>query len=178
MNKKEAIGYKFVTDELKSRNGDAQWKINEWKKCTGELELCSNGFHASHTPLESLQYTYGNRWFMVEAKGEVLEDGDKFCAREMRITREIPVNKVLVQFAILCARRCYPNYKRHNPEDKAVLLAIVAAEKCLENPSKENLKAARSAALQEILFRIILADDTGDYKTQAEILAAMKPEGW
>jgi hypothetical protein len=83
---------------------------------------------------------------MVEAKGVIVEGDDKFCAREMRLTQELPVDKILVQFAILCARRCYKNYKKAYPDDKVVWAAIVAAEKCLVDPSPENLSAARSAA--------------------------------
>ena len=105
-------GYKFVTKDLKSKNGDIQWVVNEWQKVEGQLSLCNNGLHASHTPLDSLQYTYGDRWFMIEACGKMIEGDDKFCAQEMKLTQELPVDKILVQFAILCARRCYKNYKK------------------------------------------------------------------
>ncbi|MGD6850714.1 MAG: DUF7666 domain-containing protein, partial [Candidatus Bathyarchaeia archaeon] len=147
MTEKTVTGYKFVTSDLKSRNGNqTQWAVGEWQKAEGELELCSNGFHASHTPLDSLQYTYGDLWFIVEARGEVVEGDDKFCAREMRLIQELPVDKILVNFAILCARRCYKNYKAQYPEDKVVFAAIKAAEKCVAIPSKENVDAAWSAA--------------------------------
>ena len=142
---KQVRDYKFVTNDLKSKNGDCQWVLGEWKTCEGHLSLCENGLHASHTALDSLQYTYGNRWFMVEARGEFVEGDDKFCCREMRLTQELPIDKILVQFAILCARRCYKNYKKQYPNDKVVWAAILAAEKCLANPSPENLSAARSA---------------------------------
>ena len=131
MMQKIVKGYKFVSKELKSRNGDATWVIGEWKKAEGNLVLCENGLHASPTPLDSLQYPYGDCWFMVEARGEILKADDKFCVREMRLTKEIPIDKVLVQFAILCARRCYPNYKKAYPSDTVVLAAIEAAEKCV-----------------------------------------------
>ena len=139
-------GYKFVTKDLKSKNGDIQWVVNEWQKVEGQLSLCNNGLHASHTPLDSLQYTYGDRWFMIEACGKMIEGDDKFCAQEMKLTQELPVDKILVQLAILCARRCYKNYKKQYPEDEIVLAAIEAAEKCMSNPSKENISAARSAS--------------------------------
>ena len=139
-------GYKFVTKDLKSKNGDIQWVVNEWQKVEGQLSLCNNGLHASHTPLDSLQYTYGDRWFIIEARGKMVEGDDKFCAEEMKLTQELPVDKILVQFAILCARRCYKNYKKQYPEDKIVLAAIEAAEKCMLDPSEENISAARSAA--------------------------------
>lgn len=139
------VGYKFVSDELKSRNGNLTWVVGEWQQCKGDLELCINGLHASPTLLDSLQYTYGNRWFKVEARGEIVEGDDKFVAREMRLTQEIPVKEVLVQFAILCARHCYKNYKAKYPKDTVVIGAIEAAERCWKNPTPENVSAARSA---------------------------------
>ena len=139
------IGYKFVTKDLKSKNGNIQWIVDEWQKVEGKLKLCSNGLHASYTPLDSLQYTYGDRWFIIEAKGKIINGDDKFCSEEMKLTQELPIDKILVQFAILCARRCYKNYKKQYPEDKIVLAAIESAQKCLDDPSQENISAVRSA---------------------------------
>ncbi len=147
------VGYKFVTKDLQSRNGVCTWKLGEWQKANGKLVCCSNGLHAALTPLDSLQYVYGDRWFIVEARGDITcidtsgeVHDDKFCAREMRLVQEIPVDKVLVQFAILCARRCYKHYKKQYPDDTAVIGAIKAAAKCLRNPTPANVSAARSAA--------------------------------
>jgi hypothetical protein len=142
---KVVVGYKFVTSELKSKEGDCTWKVGEWQKCAGTLEICQNGLHACESPLDSLNYVYGNRWFQVEARGEILRSTDKFAAREMRLIRELPVTATLVPFAIACAKRCYKHWKAKYPEDKRIIEAIHAAEKCLKNPTEENKSAAWSA---------------------------------
>ena len=144
-NQKIIKCYKFVTKDLRSKNGDCQWVIGKWQTVKGQLNPCHWGLHASRTPLESLQYTYGDRWFMAEARGEIVEEDDKFCAYEMRLIQELPVDKILVQFAILCARRCYKNYKAKYPDDKVVIAAIEAAERCWADPTPENVAAAGSA---------------------------------
>jgi hypothetical protein len=142
MKQKIVKGYKFVTQELKSRNGNLQWKIGEWQTCKGKLQLCENGLHASPSALESLQYTYGDRWFKVVVDGECLKGDDKFVARKMMLVQELPVREILVKFAVACARRCYNNWEKQYPEDKRVLLAIEAAEAYVANPTKETASAA------------------------------------
>mgnify|MGYP001489594387 CR=1 FL=1 len=147
MKSKIVKGYKFVTSDLKSKNGVCQWSVGEWKHHDGKLAMCESGLHASSTPLDSLQYTYGDRWFIVEAKGILGKvEGDKFVCSDMKLVQEIPVSKVLVPFAIACARHCYANFKKYDPKDTVVLAAIEAAEKCFADPSKENVDAAWSAA--------------------------------
>jgi hypothetical protein len=141
---KTVKAYKFVTDHLKSKNGNTQWIIGEWQKHNGDLSLCNGGFHACLDPLDSLEYTYGDKWFIVAAKGELVKGDDKFCCSEMKLVKEIPVSSVLVPFAIACARRCYKNWK--DEKDGRVLAAIEAAERCFKEPTQQNIDAAKSAA--------------------------------
>ena len=54
-------GYRFVTENLKSGNGDIQWRVGEWRECKGKLSLCKNGLHASEKPIDSLNYVFGTR---------------------------------------------------------------------------------------------------------------------
>ena len=143
---KTITGYKFITQDMKSKNGNQSWELGKWVKHEGELKLCKSGLHASETPLESLNYVYGDRWFSVEAKGEIKKDDDKFVASEMRLVKEIEVKKVLVKFAILCAREALPNYEKIYKDDLRPRQAIEAAEAYLTNPNKENESAAWSAA--------------------------------
>ncbi len=142
------MGYKFVTSDLKSKNGNLQWKIGEWVKHTGSLELCSSGLHGCSNSLDSLQYTYGDRWFKVAFRGTVVTDDDKFVCSEMKLVQELPVKEILVRFAIECAKRCYKNWKAFDPEEKdqCVWQAIVAADNYVKNPCAETASAARSAA--------------------------------
>ena len=140
-------GYRFVTDDLKSKNGEVQWEIGKWQKHDGELKLCKSGFHASKEPLYSLNYVFGSRWFICEARGKILEDDDKFCAEEMRLLREIPdLKRLMVRFAVDCAKRCLPRFEKVFPEDERPREAIEAAEVWFKNPTEENRRAAESAA--------------------------------
>jgi hypothetical protein len=139
--------YKFVEKDL--RNQGFQWEIGKWFKQDGKLELCENGFHASKEPIDVLEYTSnGERLFIVEARGRILEDTDKFCSSEMRLVKEIPIS-VLQWFAIACVRRTLKHWDKKYPNDKRPQEAIEAAENYLNNPTKENLEkltAAWSAA--------------------------------
>ena len=120
-------GYRFVTDDLKSQHGNTQWVIGKWQKCKGELSFCENGFHASQKPIDSLAYVFGTRWFECEARGGILKDTDKFCASEMRLTREIP-KKVIQQFAIDCAYHVLHFFEDKYPDDKRPRQTLEAAE--------------------------------------------------
>ena len=139
-------GYRFVTDNLNSQHNDYQWKIGKWKKLENNrpLILCENGLHASRQPLDSLNYCFGTKWFHCEAKGEIIEGNDKFCAREMRLTKEIPT-LVIKRFAIEAAKHVLPIHEKFCSNDKRPRKAIEAAEAYLETPSKENLNILNKA---------------------------------
>ena len=140
-------GYKFIQNDMKSQAGGTKWRKNIWKKHKGKIELCNSGFHACRTPFESLQYVYGGRWFIIEAKGEFLEDKrDKFVASEMRLVKELPIKPILVEFAIKCAKRCLKNFEKQYPDDDRPRKAIIAAQNWIKHPSEEIKKAAESAA--------------------------------
>jgi hypothetical protein len=149
MTKQKTIrGYKFITDEMKSSNGDCTWKLNEWKTHNGKIELCSSGFHACRTALQSLSYVYGNRWFIVEASGDINEkEGDKFVSSEMRLIKELPVKEIVVKFSCVCARRSLKNFKKQFPNDKRPEEAIQAAEDYMfKKITLEELNVKMSAA--------------------------------
>ena len=137
-------GYKFVKENLKSEHGNIQWVLGEWQKCEGKSSLCETGLHASQKPLDSLNYIFGTRWFECEARGKILKDRDKFCASEMRLLQEIP-KKVLIQFAIDCAKKTLPIFEREYPNDKRPRKVIKAAELYLKNPNALTCDAARTA---------------------------------
>ena len=145
MKTKIVKGFKFVSKDLTSQK-NCQWKVGEWKHHEGELKLCEKGFHASLTPLQNLNYINGDRWFFVEAKGEIIYDDNKFVARSMRLVKEIKnVKEISVDFSIACSWRVLKNYEDKYPNDKRVRNAILAAKKVLLNPSEENIKVAQSA---------------------------------
>jgi len=142
---KTSKSFKFISSELKSREGDCTWEIGVWKKHVGEIKLCSSGFHSSPTALKSLDYVYGDRWFIVEQRGKRILGEDKAVYSEMRLVNELPIS-ILQEFGIACAWHALKFYEDKYPNDFRVRDAIKAAEKCLKDPSEENKSAARSAA--------------------------------
>jgi len=138
-------GYKFIQKDMKSQNGNHKWKIGKWYK-EDEIKLCNKGFHACKEPLESLEYVYGDRWFLVEARGKIIQEkNDKFVASEMRLIKELDIN-ILKRFAIWCAKSCLKDYEKEY-KDSRVSDCIKAAEDYLDNKiSLYKLKKAIDAA--------------------------------
>jgi hypothetical protein len=152
-------GYKFITDEMKSKNGNFKWELGIWQEeRSKDIKLCEYGLHACKTPYQSLKYIYGNRWFQVEARGKIIYDNKnsepKFVASEMRLVKELPTKKIVVEFACWCARQCLKNYQKEFPNDKRPEEAIKAAEDYMDgkidlkelNDKKSAAWSARSAA--------------------------------
>ena len=140
-------GYKFVSDNLKSKEGNCEWVVGEWKKHKGNLKLCSSGFHACVHPFDALKYNYGNRFFLVEAKGKIIYGDDKFVASEMRLLKEVKGCKALfVRFAVWNSRKCLKHFEELYPDDERSRKGIEAAEEWLNNPCDATITAAESAA--------------------------------
>ena len=126
------IGYKFLTSNMKSRHGNITWKLGEWQKHKGKIKLCELGFHAYQEPRDAfINYIYGERFFIVEARGKVKTDQDMFVASEMRLIREVNLKKVSVEWAVYCAKQALKIYRKKYPNDdrprKAVEAAALAA---------------------------------------------------
>ena len=108
--------YKLTDENMQTYRG-YQWTLDEWQKTeSNEKELCSGGyFHAYLHPLlavllNPIHGKFGNqmRLFEAEYRGRLKHDkGLKCGAREMRLTKEIPVPEIStnqrVRFAIYCA---------------------------------------------------------------------------
>ena len=141
-------GYKFLTADMKSKNGDSGvWKMGEWKKHEDELVMCESGFHYCKKSIEAFEYVYGDALVVVEARGKSETEGNKTVVAEMRVIKRVDTKKVSVQFAIACARRCLPNYEKAYPKDDRPRKAIDAAEAWCLNPTEETARsAARPAA--------------------------------
>jgi len=127
--------YRFVRDDLTSENGELSWKIGEWNKVSGKIVCCSNGLHAALTPRDSIRNVYGQRWFISEARGEIVKQDNKFAASEMRIVEEIP-KIVLQRFAIWCAKDSLKYFEKKYPKDTRASDCIQAAENYLDGKIK------------------------------------------
>jgi hypothetical protein len=138
--------YKFITKDMKSSNGDHTWEIGKWYK-EENIKICERGFHACKTARDTFEYIYGDKFFIVEYRGEVIVEGDKLVASEMRLVQEIPLEKVAKRFAIWCAKQCLCYFEKEYPNDKRPVLAIQAAEDYLYGKiTLEELSAAGDAA--------------------------------
>jgi hypothetical protein len=141
------IGYKFVSEDLRSLLGDvSQWTPGVMLTYNGEVEPGSRGFHASSDLRSAFYNKLGDRLFEVEARGVVYGDGGLFAAKEMKLTNEIDLKPLLVEYAIGCARHVLPNYEKKYPCDDRPRKAIEAAEKWLKAPTEENRISAEYAA--------------------------------
>ena len=127
--------YRFVRDDLTSENGELSWKIGEWNKVSGKIVCCSNGLHAALTPRDSLRNVYGQRWFISEAREEIVKQDNKFAASEMRIVEEIP-KIVLQRFAIWCAKDSLKYFEKKYPKDTRASDCIQAAKDYLDGKIK------------------------------------------
>jgi hypothetical protein len=139
------IGYKWIKKDMTSAHGNLKWELGKWQKHDGGLSMCKAGFHACKTPLQSLEYIYGDRWFMVEYKGSIIKKDDKFVCTEMRLIKEIDVKKVMLPLACICARRSLKHFEDKYPKDDRPRKAIEAAETYIKNPTEKNRSAAESA---------------------------------
>jgi hypothetical protein len=141
--------YKFLKldgKKIKSANGDCTWKLGEWKKEDGELDLCRNGFHCSDKVYEAFGYVQGEILAKVEVKGEHLDDNDKSVWSDMRIVKAWKWQKKdSVELAIYAAQLVIDIYEKKYPNDDRPRKAIEAAIEYVKNPNKKNMAAADAA---------------------------------
>jgi hypothetical protein len=140
--------FRWVKDDLTSKNGTMTWETGKWNKVNGELKMCENGLHAYTDAFESINNVFGNRWFVSEARGKILKEKNStnICSDEMRLNKEIP-SIVWKRFALFCAKDCLKNYEKEYPNDKRVSDCIKATEDFLDGKiTKGELIKARSAA--------------------------------
>ena len=113
-------GFKFVTQELKSFEGNVQWVPGEWQRFAGSLQKMLSGFHAHETAFRSFEHSIGAgryRLFFVEAKWQFVLENGVIVASEMRLT-EINAQRIAPLFAARCARDALGYVEISFPEDK------------------------------------------------------------
>ena len=130
--------YKFLRTGLKSDQGTHAWKVGEWCKIDGALEMCANGFHASVRPIDALGHVSGEIIAEVEVQGEHEEQTDKQVWSEMRIKRAWLWKKEdSVSLAIFAAELVIGVYEEKHPNDDRPRKAIEAAKAWLADPSEK-----------------------------------------
>ena len=139
--------WKSFKKDLKSNNGNIEWKIGKWVCHKGKLEMCESGFHASERILDAMEYTNLEELALVEVKGKYLKQDDKQCWEYMRIKKLYRWTKAdSVSLAIYAAELVLDIYEKKYPDDKRPRKAIEAAKKVLKNDNEENRAAAEAAA--------------------------------
>ena len=139
--------WKSMRPGLNSGMGKKKWKIGKWYKIKGELEMCSNGFHASERIIDSMGYVGMENLAKVAVRGEHVDHLDKQCWSEMQIVKAWKWEKKdSVSLSIYAANLVLENFEKVFPDDKRPRHAIQVARKWLKNLTEENVSAARSAA--------------------------------
>ncbi|MDD5007283.1 MAG: hypothetical protein PHC68_02635 [Syntrophorhabdaceae bacterium] len=140
--------WKSMLTGPKSANGsEGAWKIGEWRKASGELEMCANGYHASLNVIDAMNYVDAEIIARVEVRGKHLDQSDKQCWEQMRITKAWAWTKEdSVRLAICAAELVIGIYEKQHPDDKRPREAIESAKKWLAEPSEKNRAAAEAAA--------------------------------
>ena len=168
-NMKTIKGYKFVDKNLNSHRGKQHWEIGKWYKQAGIIELCNNGFHACEEPIDSLNYfQYKDKWFVIEARGDIIKDKDKFVASEMRLVKEIKNWDIIsAKIAIYAAEQVLPYFEKRYPDDTRPRDAIRAAKRYIRNRNEVNkealIKARDAAYAAEHAARVADAADDAAY---------------
>jgi hypothetical protein len=95
--KKNAIrAYKVFNPDWTCRG--FQYKVGEKYKCAGEIEPCVKGFHCCQKLVDCFNYyTFNprNKVADVEIWGSVEQSGDKLCASNIKIIKELDWHTVL-----------------------------------------------------------------------------------
>src|ERR1039458_3640473 len=87
LKKKPVYLWKSMKAGMKSANGNVDWKLGEWQKLEGTLDICNNGFHASEKPLDAMGYVNCEIMAKVEVRGKSIKQEDKQAWTEMRIVK-------------------------------------------------------------------------------------------
>jgi hypothetical protein len=90
--------YKGFDKDLKCR--DFQYQIGKQYHCTGEIEVCSNGFHACKNPLDVFYYyppTNNNRYAETEQAGKLSQHNNdsKIASEKILVKAEINLSAMI-----------------------------------------------------------------------------------
>ena len=83
-------GYKGMEHDMTCRG--MQYKLGKSHHVDGEIELCENGSHFCENLIDVFDYysrNDSNRFFEIEAAGDIKTDGKKSVSSDMTILREL-----------------------------------------------------------------------------------------
>ena len=134
----------------RSENGGVTWRLGEWVKHDGPLELCHSGLHGCRDAFDALDYSgYGDVFMVAEYRGKTSRrrpGGDtKFCVGEMRLLWEVPEG-VIRRAALGFAEHVYLLWEKEYPDDSRVRASLDATRAYLDDPTPENEAKMHEAA--------------------------------
>jgi hypothetical protein len=90
----------FASDDNKLRYGDGRAiEVGKTHTVEGDIELCSNGLHASKRPIDALKYAPGSKLYLVELSGTIVEGKDKLAASSRKYLASYDAEELLRAFA-------------------------------------------------------------------------------
>ena len=77
-----------------------QYQIGKTFRVKGKLEICSNGIHFCDSWMDVMQYynDQDNRYCEVEPIGDIIHEDNKYCARGIKVIRELTVKEIVDEF--------------------------------------------------------------------------------
>ncbi|MBN1628866.1 MAG: hypothetical protein JW990_03810 [Thermoleophilia bacterium] len=145
--------YKFLQPDGRAREGRF-WLLPTRKDrpgawmpaASGELERCANGYHIFDK--SGALYWLGHGALLVEVKtrGEVMEVGHKYIAREVHVRRVLPGwnERTARLFAADCAARVLRVFESKHPNDPGPRAAILTARRHASGQATDEELAAAS----------------------------------
>ena len=117
----------------------------ELLRFSGEPILCQQGFHASLTPFDALQYAPRSTLCLVEVGGTILRGDDKVAATERTIVCRMDATEMLLCYARMQALSVIHHYP--NGTDDAVFDYLMTGDESLRTAARAAAEdAARAAA--------------------------------
>lgn len=164
--------YKITTpDGCPCHGGSGTWNLphdgqpGEWREAKGKLVPCENGLHLVRgSQLLRWLPNQESRLWLAETDGPVIDHGDKFVARKVRLVREIDTYnaRTLRLFACDCAERALAAWIKSAPDDARPAEAIAVARRFANGEAtSDELSAARSAAWSAAESAVALCDALG-----------------
>lgn len=87
---KKIVGYKAFNSNLKSF--DFKFEVGKTHIFKGKVDVGLSGFHFCVNPIEVRQYykpSAHNRFFLIEASGEIQQDGDRYACSKIKLIKEL-----------------------------------------------------------------------------------------
>jgi hypothetical protein len=146
-------GYHFLREDMRSGQGSTHrkpWVVGQTRKMRGAIIPCRNGYHASPTAFDALQYSPGPVLCLVELSGDVTPHGnpvDKYAGRSRKPLKAVDISRELRLFACECAERVLPSYEAAYPSDLRPRVAIETVRRFADgSATAQELTAAWDAA--------------------------------